>query len=113
MDLVFSKSEKSSPVLPSSVMTVAAFVLELVEVYATSSDSRSFMKEFVEDIGLNVHDVVEILVICEERFQIEVDDECIDPDDISELRVGDLVGIIEVQISRGPERREQREGNAC
>lgn len=61
-------------------MTVLDFLLDvLVKEHSCSRDEVGPDARFVDDLGLDSLDLVEVRMSCEERYRLELDDDDLEP----------------------------------
>ena len=68
----------------------------LVEEFSIDEDKITPEAEFVNDLGINSLELADLVLLCEEKFNIEIDDE-----DLRELiTVGDVVNYLENKLGK-------------
>ena len=68
----------------------------LVSELALNADDITMEAELVNDLGINSLELADLVLLCEEKFNIEIDD-----DDLRELiTVGDVVNYLEGKVGK-------------
>ena len=68
----------------------------LVEEFSIDEEKITLEAEFVNDLGINSLELADLVLLCEEKFEIEIDD-----DDLRELiTVGDVVNYLESKLGK-------------